>query len=135
MATGFRRPTPAHRTISTSRSGSKVARKSGFLVIAMLRSLQRARYSVRNEGHFGLAAPVYTHFTSPIRRYPDLLVHRILRELFRDSTHWGDSRQGFHTDISAPQWPRTIRRTALELMAIEASERERAADAAEAGDR
>ena len=99
---------------------------------AMLRSLQRARYSVRNEGHFGLAAPVYTHFTSPIRRYPDLLVHRILRELFRDSTHWGDSARVSTPDISRPQWPRTIRRTALELMAIEASERERAADAAEA---
>ena len=50
-----------------------------FLSMAVLRSLKLARYSTQNAGHFGLASPVYTHFTSPIRRYPDLIVHRLLR--------------------------------------------------------
>ena len=47
----------------------------------MLRTMQKARYDAANLGHFGLAAHSYTHFTSPIRRYPDLVVHRVLREL------------------------------------------------------
>lgn len=49
-----------------------------ILSYLMLRSLKQARYSVENAGHFALAAGTYTHFTSPIRRYPDLLVHRLL---------------------------------------------------------
>jgi ribonuclease R len=52
-----------------------------ILSYLMLRSLKQARYAEKNEGHFALASPSYTHFTSPIRRYPDLIVHRLLRAM------------------------------------------------------
>lgn len=51
-----------------------------ILSAVLLRSLAKARYSEQNKGHFGLASPCYTHFTSPIRRYPDLIVHRLIRK-------------------------------------------------------
>jgi ribonuclease R len=52
--------------------------EAGLLAVLTLRSMKQARYSETDSGHFGLAAHHYTHFTSPIRRYPDLIVHRIL---------------------------------------------------------
>ncbi len=85
------------------------------IAFLMLRTMQKARYDPSNMGHFGLAASSYTHFTSPIRRYPDLIVHRTLRE----------SRQGMSNDRNeelTEDLPEIARHT---------SERERRANDAE----
>ena len=86
------------------------------IAFLMLRTMQKARYDEQNKGHFGLAAKSYTHFTSPIRRYPDLVVHRTLRESRHDAMNT-DRKDELIDDL-----PEIARHT---------SERERRADDAE----
>lgn len=59
---------------------------SNVLALRLVKCMSRAKYSIENIGHFGLATPYYTHFTSPIRRYSDLTIHRILNDIYEDSS-------------------------------------------------
>jgi ribonuclease R len=127
---------------------AKIAGKPEERILAylMLRSLKQARYSEKNDGHFALASPSYTHFTSPIRRYPDLIVHRLLRELIRagantegaailstDPQPW---KQATHSVTEGKRRPKEyasepIPEPELAAIATESSQAERRADDAE----
>jgi ribonuclease R len=105
---------PAHFQKLIERVHGKPEEKP--IAFLMLRTMQKARYAPQNLGHFGLAATSYTHFTSPIRRYPDLVVHRALRAT-RHNTLTPEEREEAAEDM-----PDVARHT---------SEMERRADEAE----
>lgn len=90
--------------------------EEAMLARLILRSMRRAFYSPECTGHFGLAASCYCHFTSPIRRYPDLQIHRIIKEFLRGRLNGG--RTEHYADI-------------LDGVARQSSETERRADEAE----
>ncbi len=91
-------------------------KEEAIVSTVMLRSLAKARYSHQNLGHFGLAAKFYCHFTSPIRRYPDLMIHRIMKEQLKGKLE-GQSEESLKEKL--PDIARLC------------SERERAAEEAE----
>ncbi|MBI4161677.1 MAG: ribonuclease R [Acidobacteria bacterium] len=90
-----------------------------FLTRLILRSLQQARYSEEPRGHFGLAATLYTHFTSPIRRYPDLVVHRLLRRVLA-----GPAIEPGERDRMGEEMPAVARHTSRTERVAEEAERE-----------
>jgi ribonuclease R len=100
-----------------------------ILSYLMLRSLKQARYAADSLGHFALGFDEYTHFTSPIRRYPDLIVHRVLKWALEHPP--GPSKPATHHARHAAETAGPYPRGVLEEIAAESSEAERRADAAE----
>lgn len=92
---------------------SSIKEEDEFLKTFVLRLMAKAVYSEENIGHFGLGSDAYTHFTSPIRRYPDLIVHRLIRKYI------------FNGDINVNEF--SALETKIEDIAIQSSKKERAA--------
>ncbi len=97
--------------------GARGKAEESIVNMLLLRSLKQAKYSTDNVGHFGLASKAYTHFTSPIRRYPDLVVHRIMKDSIRKK-RLPDKKRKYFEEI-------------LPDVAFHSSKAERVADEAE----
>lgn len=104
------------KTLQQLMNSIKGKKEERIISTLMLRSLKKARYTSTSQGHFGLAAKYYCHFTSPIRRYPDLMIHRIIKE-------------DIHKKLTESKLKELQGR--IELIADQSSVRERAAEEAE----
>jgi ribonuclease R len=126
--------TPHHYQRLTQRLEGKPEER--IISYLMLRSLKQAKYSEENLGHFALAAATYTHFTSPIRRYPDLMVHRVLKAVLEEKggrvryrPSGTPSPGSSHPARRAPIAPISLEE--LHALGLETSEAERRAQEAE----
>ncbi|HOJ42841.1 MAG TPA: ribonuclease R [Syntrophorhabdaceae bacterium] len=108
---GYKKYTGQQHFLQSILKGVRGTPYEYFVNRIILRSMKQARYSIFNKGHFGLASDAYTHFTSPIRRYPDLINHRILKSIISNGHRYTEKE--------------------LEPMAIYLSEKERIAMEAE----
>ncbi|MMZ47531.1 Ribonuclease R [compost metagenome] len=85
------------RALQTLLEDIQGTKEQTVLSTMMLRSMKQAKYDAESTGHFGLAAEYYSHFTSPIRRYPDLVIHRVIREVLENGGALTDERQEYLT--------------------------------------
>lgn len=106
------------RALQTLLDEIQGTKEETVLSTMMLRSMKQAKYDAEPLGHFGLAAEYYSHFTSPIRRYPDLVIHRVMREVLEN----GGTLPANRFDSLAPR---------MSDIALQSSERERVAVDAE----
>ena len=123
-----KKPTPVDYQLILERLKNRPDRH--LLQIMVIRSLMQAVYKPQNAGHFGLGFEAYTHFTSPIRRYPDLLVHRAIRYLVRSGKHKQHSLPAPGSQAIARQEIYPYKLADLENLGQELSMTERRADAA-----
>lgn len=106
------------RALQTLLEDIRGTKEQTVISTMMLRSMKQAKYDAESTGHFGLAAEFYTHFTSPIRRYPDLVIHRVIREVIEGGGALSEARLEYLA-------------SRMQTIAQQSSERERIAVEAE----